>query len=836
LASHRSKRKKVRSLKPEPEIPVISKKIAPATPMAGKARLWMFRVIAVVFMPLLFLCILEAGLRLAGYGYPTGFYLGPDSNGSFVANEKFGYRFFPEDLARKTYPGFIAQKSTGTIRIFILGGSAALGDRLTEFNFGRIIEAMLQDRYPNEKFEVVNAAVTAINSHVVREIAKECAEHQPDLYVVYMGNNEVVGPFGPGTVFNRWTPSLQLIRANIWVKSIRTGQLLGNVINSLYSSEGNSEEWQGMAMFVDNLVAADDPRLETVYERFQENLIDICDAGRRAGAAVVLSTVVVNLKDCPPFSSRHRDDISNEDLQEWESSFRAGISMEGEKKWSEALEQYELAARIDDRYAELHFRMGRCLTALNRPKEAHGYFSNARDLDNLRFRADTKINPIIRKVAEERKADGIFSVNAERMLGSGDSVAGEILGEELFYDHVHFTFDGNYALARAVLDQVEAALPQLAGFRRRESVLTIEECADVLALTPWDESTHMGQHAFYNSRPPFSEQLDHADRLAALQARADSLRKLSITPEGLKTTHDMYQKALKRNPEDWMIHHRFGNFLSDIGEMKLALDHLYRAQSLYPWWVNLYTDLGDVELKNGNDDKAMAHYRKALEIEPDNVHSLFTLGAVLSRQGRIDEAIDFYEKTLKINPDHVMARVSLGKRLTEQGKIEEAMDHFHHALEVNPEHVLGNHSLGYALSLLGRTDEAIAYYQKTLEIDPEYEPSLTNLGIELSGQGRIEEAIAKFKKAVELNPKNAVACLNLGRALIDRGKKREAVGYFLKTLEVEPRNEEAYFYLGITLADQGRFDEAVQSLKRALSINPGFTAARQALTSLLAGG
>jgi len=74
------------------------------------------------------------------------------------------------------------------------------------------------------------------------------------------------------------------------------------------------------------------------------------------------------------------------------------------------------------------------------------------------------------------------------------------------------------------------------------------------------------------------------------------------------------------------------------------------------------------------------------------------------------------------------------------------------------------------------------------------------------------------------------------RALIDQGKKREAVDYFLKTLEVEPRNEEAYFYLGITLADQGRFDEAVESLKRALTINPGFTAARQALTSLLAGG
>jgi hypothetical protein len=58
---------------------------------------------------------------------------------------------------------------------------------------------MLHDKYPGLTFEVHTAAMVAINSHAIREIAADCAEHDPDLFILYMGNNEVVGPFGPGT-------------------------------------------------------------------------------------------------------------------------------------------------------------------------------------------------------------------------------------------------------------------------------------------------------------------------------------------------------------------------------------------------------------------------------------------------------------------------------------------------------------------------------------------------------------------------------------------------------------------------------------------------------------
>ena len=92
-------------------------------------------------------------------------------------------------------------KPPNTKRIFILGESAALGDPMPEFSFSRMLEKMLIERFPSNRFEVINVAVTAINSHVILPIARECARHEGDLWIVYMGNNEMVGPFGAGTVF-----------------------------------------------------------------------------------------------------------------------------------------------------------------------------------------------------------------------------------------------------------------------------------------------------------------------------------------------------------------------------------------------------------------------------------------------------------------------------------------------------------------------------------------------------------------------------------------------------------------------------------------------------------
>jgi tetratricopeptide (TPR) repeat protein len=823
MASRRSMSKKSKFKNPRLEIPVIDKNPSPSKPSPGRARLWIFRLAALVLMPLVFFSLLEIGLQLRGYGYPVDFYISPDHSGSFITNEKFGWRFLTEDLSRSPAPEIIAEKSDGTIRIYILGESAAQGVPEPNFSFGSILEALLRNRYPGVRFEVVNAAVTAINSYAVLEITKNCADYQPDLFVVYMGNNEVVGPYGPGTVFEKWTPSLRLIRANLWVKSMRTGQLLEDMVHSFYSSEESIDKFRGMEMFLDKPIAADDPRMETVYDNFRRNLMDICEVGRQAGTPVILSTVAVNLKDCPPFASVHRNDISEADLKRWESAYQTGIKMESNNQWQEALEQYESAARLDGHFAELHYRMGRCLAAEDRIEDARERFSLARNLDVLRFRADSNINRIIREVAEAKKAGGVYGVDAEKILASGDSPAGAIPGEELFFEHVHFKFYGNYLLARAVLGRVETALPRLAASRKQILDLTVEECEKALALTPRDEYKLLVQMQSMMSRPPFTYQLDHEKRIADLKERTARFEELSSQPEVFLDARKDYEAVLKNTPDDWTLQQRFGNLLYDGGEYELAADQLEIARKQYPWLSSLYVELGDAEQKSGREIEAIACYQRALEINPDLVDAHNNLGAAMGRQGRIGEAVAHYRRALEIDPDHEIVRVNLGSRLIELGQIEEAVTHFRKVLETYPENFLSYYGLGYAMYSMGRIEEAVTYYRKALEIEPHCEPARINLGSTLMDQGKIDEAVTHFRYAADDNPGNVEACLSLARGLTYQGNNGEAMVYYRKTLELEPGNGMAHFYLGVALTQQGYPHEAAAHFKQAIEIDPRFS-------------
>ncbi len=396
-------------------------------------RGWLLRLALLVVAPLVFFGLLEGGLRAAGYGYPSGFFLGTDTNGEFITNHRFGWRFFPQSLARTPQRSVLRAKPAGTLRIFVLGSSAAMGTPDAAFSFGRILEVMLREQYPDTRFEVVNAAMTAINSHVVREIARDCVAREPDLFVIYMGNNEVVGPYGPGTVFQRWSPSLRMVRANIRVKSTRVGQWLGNLAGALRPKSATPGRWRGMEMFTNNRVAADDPRLLAVYDSYRQNLTDICGIARRAKAAVILSNVAVNLRDCPPFASAHRAGLTPAQLAEWENLYKAGEALVATNRPAEALEPYAAAAKIDDRFADLQFRMGECLFKTGRFEEARDRFVRARDLDTLRFRADTHINAIVREVARDQAAVGVRFVDAERVFAESDPEAMGIVGGNPFF-------------------------------------------------------------------------------------------------------------------------------------------------------------------------------------------------------------------------------------------------------------------------------------------------------------------------------------------------------------------------------------------------------------------
>ena len=105
---------------------------------------------------------------------------------------------------------------------------------------------------------------------------------------------------------------------------------------------------------------------------------------------MLLSTVAVNLADSAPFGSGSPE-VDARRLREWEAAYQAGAAHQAKGQYAEAIESFELASGIYDGSANLEYRLGQCLLQAAWADEARRRFARARDLDTLRFRADSRL-------------------------------------------------------------------------------------------------------------------------------------------------------------------------------------------------------------------------------------------------------------------------------------------------------------------------------------------------------------------------------------------------------------------------------------------------------------
>jgi len=526
------------------------KETVPTRP--GSWRRWISVSAAAILAPVLLLGVVEALLRICGVGTATNAMRPCTDQGqpAYCDNQFFAAPFFPPGMYRTPRPFVIpARKAPGTYRIFVLGESVAWGDPDPTYGFARYLEVMLRERFPRAKFELVNASITAINSHVLLPMVEDLAQYQPDLFVIYTGNTEVVGPFGPGTVLTPWDLKLPAIRARIALNSTRLGQLAARASGG---GRNHAAEWRGMEMFLDRQVRADSPQMKPVYENFAANLRDIAAVARRSGVHVLISTVATNLKDCAPFASLHREGIRQDELNAWEGLVQRGAGLEDAGAYSDAVKLYLSAAAVDPQYAELQFRIARCLWGLGDFAGAKERFVRAQDLDTLRFRADGKLNEVIRSAAAD--GSGLGLVDAAAALAAESPH--EVPGSELFYEHVHTNPRGTYLLARAFFRQVVSLLPpELQLGATGSDVISEEDCEHLLAFTPYDRVRVAGLVLRKLERPPFTSQLNHSEEVLRVKSQTDGV----VLDYG-ETVAD-YQWAIMRSPQDRLLHLNYGFLL-----------------------------------------------------------------------------------------------------------------------------------------------------------------------------------------------------------------------------------------------------------------------------------
>lgn len=669
-----------------------------------KSKLILGRLALIVLGPLFFFAAVEVSLRFAGYGDPLTFFWPVEVDGRVfqVENPYFGQRFFRRHLPRVPAWNLVPPPTPGVPRIAVIGESAAQGYPLQKIGLASMLEGTLEIEHPGRRFDFINAAMTSVNSHVLADVVREVIAQKPDVAVFYMGNNEVVGPYGPGTPFTAWARNPWIVWLDKKLRTTRAYQLLESL---LLSVSAGPKSWEGFQMFADLKVPADSPALQGVYRAFEDNLDRMVDEMLASGTRVLLCTVAVNLADWGPAASAPLPEGSAA-----RPLLEKGKSLLAEGNAAEALLPLGQAAEIASGHAAAHFYLGRAREQTGDLAAARVSYERARDLDLHRFRADTQINNIIRRVAARHADRGVVLVDADR-----DLVAGELPGHGQFTEHVHMTFDGMKRLALLVAQALPPLLPDL-GPPRDFTQADEAQLRDRIFFTPFDEvllavvARDVGEVPIFAGRPgagetrdywsaaerelrrsnPFdAAQLDAAfARSEALRpgdarnmaSRADYLSRLGRTEEAAAAG----QRVLARKPTYFEGY----RFMADSAKLRgnnEEAGRLYRqALAIYRLIPDARKNLGDLARDSKDLRAAEDHYDNAFRMDAGNTGAALALAEIQANSSRRDAARQTLNTAAEHKPGETSVQVALAKLEAAEGNLGAARSHWETALALDP--------------------------------------------------------------------------------------------------------------------------------------------------------
>lgn len=582
---------------------------------------WTSRGLALLFAGLL-LVVVEGALRLSGYGgFPPLVREIGEVDGRMlheIDTQSTQSYFFGAVPGRGSARGsnFFEPKGTNTVRIVLAGESAILGiPQPRPLTAGAFLEWGLEKAWPGKDVEIINLGTTAVASFPVYDLVRQLMPHQPDLLIVYAGNNEFYGSYGVGSSHYagrhaRWMPAARFLQG------LAMTQALNDLVMRLRRSSVPDEILMERMMAREH-IPADSPLRARAAANLAHHVNKMIDAGEAAGVPVIICTLAANEKDLAPIGSDEQ--------------------------------------AVDDA-AMAMYRKARELSAAGEHAKALMVYQDALDADSMPWRPTSQQNDALISVARSRSVMLCDVRGFFRQLSPGGAI-----GWELMDDHVHFSLAGQYALALSLMRTMTEAPGKLRV--PMEAVRSMPDWKIVAAElganvyeqfnSDWAMSEIFSAGFMARSNPQAKELMFARMREAAGKMDPSIAEKFAATTTRRRTGPDQYQSASGTAAEMLV---KEGNFASAIPLFDFAARSLMEYSRVRR--INAAMMYGCLEATGQLDET----HRAAMELEIKRGQILlqygtdptgiteFALAKICGMLKRETEAADYMTRALAKNP------------------------------------------------------------------------------------------------------------------------------------------------------------------------------------------
>jgi len=181
--------------------------------------------------------------------------------------------------------------------------------------------------------------------------------------------------------------------------------------------------------------------------------------------------------------------------------------------------------------------------------------------------------------------------------------------------------------------------------------------------------------------------------------------------------------AVQKYPNSPYAHYCLGESYRMVGEFKLALEHLKKAESLTSNKGDLmyiYNQIGLTYLAMGYLDDALFYFSRSLSLARDlgnksmQASALNNIALIYDRKGELDKALGFYEESLRLETDEKEKAATYNNIAViydKKGNYQKAVEYLQKAIEIG-ERYGDYHGVSQRKLNLGDTYRKMKDYEK----------------------------------------------------------------------------------------------------------------------------
>jgi putative PEP-CTERM system TPR-repeat lipoprotein len=253
--------------------------------------------------------------------------------------------------------------------------------------------------------------------------------------------------------------------------------------------------------------------------------------------------------------------------------------------------------------------------------------------------------------------------------------------------------------------------------------------------------------------------------------------------------------------------------------LERATEYLQQILDDDSTYVDAYSLLANIQLRQGDYAAALQTYEDLLQIDEKQFQALYMSGIIQMEMGDLDTTSQLLSRFESLYPDRPEVSRLQGMLLYRQQKFEDARILLESSIQASP-HILSYFFLGLSYYGLEQYELALNQFQKALDINPDFERARTLVAVTLLKQGRFDDAITEIRKVVSRNPRNAYAYNILGSALLARGDYDDGMVALNRATEIDPELADAHLKKGLFQLSQGEAIAGESDLIRAVEAAP----------------